>query len=459
MPPLSKKSSPACSRTILKSVNQTRFPVPSPSPEARPPLSSGADALDRSIVDAFLKNVPYHVYFKDRDSRFIALSASMVRLFGRQHASEIIGKSDFDFFAPAHAQPAFDDEQAIIRTGQPIIEKIEKETWPDGHVTWVSTSKMPLRNPQGEIVGTLGLSKDITAEKNMEQALEVTRKELMDASRMTGMAEVATGVLHNVGNVLNSLNVSATVLANGLRQSKAESLGKVATLLQEHAGDLELFLTRDPKGMRVPELLASLARHGTEEHQRLLQEIEALQKNVDHIKEIVSMQQNYATTVGLIEPLDAAGLMEDALRMNRSSLARHDVRIQREFDPVPPVLAERGKVLQILINLIRNSKFACDDGPNQADKVITLRVRSGPPGRILIDVQDNGIGIPAENLTRIFNHGFTTRAQGHGFGLHSSANAASELHGSLTVHSAGPGTGATFTLELPAAPVAVGDPS
>jgi signal transduction histidine kinase len=123
----------------------------------------------------------------------------------------------------------------------------------------------------------------------------------------------------------------------------------------------------------------------------------------------------------------------------------------RDFQPVPQILAERGKVLQILVNLIRNAKYAADDG-RHTDKVITLRITTGAPGRVHLAVQDNGVGIPAENLTRIFGHGFTTRKTGHGFGLHSSANAAKEMKGSLSVHSDGPGQGASFTLDLPATP-------
>jgi signal transduction histidine kinase len=284
----------------------------------------------------------------------------------------------------------------------------------------------------------------------MESALLEARKEAREASRMAGMAEVATGVLHNVGNVLNSLNVSATIIASGLRQSKTESLAKVSAMLEEHAADLGDFLTRDPKGKLVPGFLKSLSRHATEETARLMGEIASLQENINHIKEIVTMQQTYATMVGVLEPLDAASLFEDALRMNAAALLRHDVSVVREFQPVAPVLAERGKVLQILINLIRNAKYAMDES-RASGRILTARLEVGPADTVRFVVEDNGVGIPEENLTRIFSHGFTTRAHGHGFGLHSSALAAKELHGSLTVRSDGAGTGAAFTLELPSA--------
>jgi PAS domain S-box-containing protein len=425
-------------------------PTPSSTAALEP---TGDRALDRTLVTAFLENIPDNVYFKDRDSRFIAVSASMFKYHGFPGADELIGKTDFDLFDHAHAQPARQDEETIVNTGAPIIGKLEKETWADGHVTWVLTSKMPLRDEQGAIIGTFGISKDITKTKETEFALEKAQRQLVDASRLAGMAEVATGVLHNVGNVLNSLNVSASVIATGLRQSKSESLVKISELFHERRADLGEFLLNDPKGRRLPDLLASLAQHSVAERDRLLEELDSLQKNIDHIKEIVAMQQTYATMVGIVEPLSAEELMEDSLRMNAGALVRHAVRVIREFHTVSPILGEKGKVLQILVNLIRNAKYAADDG-GSPDKTVTLRIERGAPGRVLLTVQDNGVGIPAENLTRIFSHGFTTRENGHGFGLHSSANAAREMKGSLTAHSDGPGLGARFVLDLPEAPSA-----
>lgn len=419
------------------------------TPAIQPTLEAPPAPLDRALVSAFLEKIPDFVYFKDRSSRFIAVSHSLIRSLGGRTPADLIGRTDFDFFDSAHAQSAFDDEQEIIRTGREIFGRTEKRVARDGTVTWLQTNKLPLRNAAGDIVGTFGLSKDVTRTREMELALDEAHKELVDASRMSGMAEVATGVLHNVGNVLTSLNVSAAVIATGLRQSKAESLGKLGALLREHQPNLATFLTDDPKGRRVPEFLASLARHATDERARLLQEIGAIQKNIDHIMEIVSMQQAYATMLGTVEPLDPADLMEDALRMNADSLLRHDVQIERDFQPVPAILGEKAKVLQILVNLIRNARTACEES-QQAEKRLVLRICPGTRAdRVRLIVADNGVGIPADILTRIFAHGFTTRANGHGFGLHSAANAAREMKGTLTVESAGAGRGATFILDLP----------
>jgi PAS domain S-box-containing protein len=416
------------------------------------PLEERSTPLDHALVAAFLENIPDYVYFKDRDSRFIALSRSLARHLGGETAADIIGLTDADFFDATFAKAALNDEKRIIRTGQPLLGRLEHEVRLSGGSSWVLTNKLPLRDEAGEIIGTFGISKNVTKTKEMELELEKARRELVDASRVAGMAEVATGVLHNVGNVLNSLNVSASVIATGLRRSKADSLVRIAAMLREHQADLANFLTHNPKGKRIPEFVASLARHAIEERNRLLQEVTALQKNIDHIKEIVMMQQTYATIVGIVEPLDAVTMMEDALRMNGDSLTRNDLAIVRDFHLVPTILGEKAKVLQILVNLIRNAKHACDES-GHAEKRITLRIESGAtPDRVRLTVEDNGIGIPAENLTRIFGHGFTTRANGHGFGLHSSANSAREMKGSLSVHSDGPGRGACFTLEVPIAP-------
>jgi PAS domain S-box-containing protein len=410
---------------------------------------SSSSAVEQALVTAFLENVPDNVYFKDRESRFIAVSRSQLKVFNLKRVEDVLGKTDFDFFDEVHARPAFEDEQRVMRTGEPIIGKLEKETWPDGRITWVISHKMPLRDATGTIIGTFGISKDVTEARRTEEALETARKELMDASRIAGMAEVATGVLHNVGNVLNSLNVSATVIANGLRQSKVESLEKLGTLLRDQGPQLGTFLSVDPRGKRVPELVATLAAHFAEERTRLLSELQTLQEGIDHVKDIVAMQQAYATMVSVAEALEGATLMDDAVRMNSAALLRHDVRVVRDYRDAPPVLVEKGRVLQILVNLIRNAKYACDEG-SSAEKVITLRVVPHDE-KVDLVVEDNGIGIPAENLTQIFRHGFTTRANGHGFGLHSSAIAAREMRGTLAVHSDGVGKGARFTLTLPRA--------
>ena len=293
----------------------------------------------------------------------------------------------------------------------------------------------------------ISVTRDITERKRAQAELENLHKQLLDTSRQAGMAEIATNVLHNVGNVLNSVNISTGLIVESVKKSRASSLARVVGLLQEHAPDLGEFITHDSRGKHVPAHLAQLAVHLQAEQETNVRELELLRRNVDHIKEIVAMQQNYATFGGVKEMINIVSLVEDSLRLNEGALSRHRVEVIRELEPVPPLNLEKHKFLQIMVNLLRNAKHACQDS-ERADKQLTVRVANGE-GRIKISVIDNGVGIPPENLTRIFNHGFTTRKGGHGFGLHSGALAAKEMGGSLTFHSDGPGQGATFTLELP----------
>ena len=266
------------------------------------------------------------------------------------------------------------------------------------------------------------------------------------------MAEVATNVLHNVGNILNSVNISASLVAERLRQSKAAGVARLAALLLEQGERVGQFISEDARGKRVPEYLAALGEQLVADQRTALTELALLRENLEHIKDTVNMQQSYAKLCGVTETVEVVDLVEDSLRLNAGAFARHGVTVQREFGEVPAINVDKHKVLQILVNLVRNAKYACDDS-GRSDKQITLRIAPLLSG-VSIAVQDNGIGIPPQNMSRLFQHGFTTRAAGHGFGLHSGALAAQELGGTLRAESEGEGRGACFTLELPLSPPA-----
>jgi two-component system, NtrC family, sensor kinase len=292
------------------------------------------------------------------------------------------------------------------------------------------------------------LQHEVAERRSAETKLNLLHKQLLEVSRQAGMAEVATGVLHNVGNVLNSVNVSVTLMRDDVHKSKVGNLSKLASLLEEHTADLAAFLTADPKGQRVLGYLRQLADRLAEEHRETLQMMEEVAKHVEHIKEIVAMQQSYARVSGVRETLPASVLVEDALQINASALERHGITLERQFSEVPQVTVDKHKTLQILINLIGNAKYALSVSGRE-DRLLRLGIARNGNDTLKITVTDNGIGIPPENLTRIFSHGFTTKKNGHGFGLHSGALAAKEMGGSLSVQSDGIGRGATFTLELP----------
>jgi signal transduction histidine kinase len=289
----------------------------------------------------------------------------------------------------------------------------------------------------------------VAAKERARAELAEAQENLMLTSRQAGMAEVATGVLHNVGNVLNSVNVSSSVLTKRLQCCPLESVAKAAALLQKNQDQIAAFLAQDPKGRALPEYLQRLGQVLLEDKREMQSEIEQLSKNIDHIKIIVAMQQSYARLGGVLEELDPKDLLEDAIQINNASFERDEIQLFRDYQTVPPVMVDRHKVLQILVNLLSNAKHALREKPS--DRTLTLSLSAPGPDRVHIAVSDNGAGIGPENLSRIFSQGFTTRKDGHGFGLHSGAIAAKELGGSLAVHSEGIGRGATFTLQLPTA--------
>jgi signal transduction histidine kinase len=262
------------------------------------------------------------------------------------------------------------------------------------------------------------------------------------------MAEIATGVLHNVGNVLNSVNVSATVAAGRIGELRVDKLRAAVGLLDQHQDDLAGFLSRDPKGVRVISYLGKLGHQLEEDRQISLRELEQLCDHVGHIKQIVATQQSLAKVSGLIEKTSLAEVVEDAVRIVVPSFERHGIRLERKFEDLPDVPADKHQILQILLNLLRNAKEAIKESESRRKQIEVRLCRHGHD-RIRIEVRDSGIGLDREHLTRIFAHGFTTKRNGHGFGLHSGALAAKQMGGSLWAESEGRGQGASFILELP----------
>jgi C4-dicarboxylate-specific signal transduction histidine kinase len=300
----------------------------------------------------------------------------------------------------------------------------------------------------------LKLSREIAERQRAEQELAIIHQKLVDAAHRAGMAEIATDVLHNVGNVLNSVNVSCTLAAERLRNSHVPQVKRLAELLEQNAEHLTSFLTSDERGRQVPKFLNLLGDRLLAEQAAILREIDSLTKNVDHIKTIVAMQQSYAGISGVVEPVQLADLLEDAVKLNSSWLEKYSIEVIRQYDPLPETLVQKQKLLQVFVNLVQNARDALIES-GRPDPRLILRISQNGAARARIDVIDNGIGIPLECMTRIFTHGFTTKQSGHGFGLHSCANAAKEMGGQLVASSDGRGCGATFTLELPLKPVEV----
>ncbi len=287
----------------------------------------------------------------------------------------------------------------------------------------------------------------IAAQQERQQAHE----RLAELSRQAGMAEIASGVLHNVGNVLNSVVVSAALLAERLRGPRYERLRQAVELLPEAPDALLRFIADDVRGQRLPGYLRKLSEAFTLDQRDMLAELDRLSASIEHIKQIVRAQQRNAKVSVACAEFDLVDVLEDAVRLNALSLERHRIQIERDYAVRPHLRTDKHVVLQILVNVISNARTAVK--PNAADnRRIRLGLHSlvvGGQEGVRVSVTDNGVGIAPDHLTKIFNHGFTTRQDGNGFGLHNSANHAHMIGGVLTAHSAGLGRGATFDLDLP----------
>lgn len=392
---------------------------------------------------------PIGIVYADRSGKFLRFNQAFCALLGFDRG-EVVDGTIADFTCAEDVARVSTELERLWNGDIQVVDLEKRYISKDGATLWVRTTTALVREAGAAPEYSVEFLRDISARKETDQELERVNKQLMSASRQAGMAEVATNVLHNVGNILNSVNISASLVIERVKQSKAPGVSRLAALLQEKGAAVGEFLAHDERGKRIPEYLTSLGEQLTSDQKMALVELASLRDNLEHIKDTVAMQQSYAKLCGVTETIAVVDLVEDSLRLNAGAFVRHGVTLRREFSEVPPITVDKHKVLQILVNLVRNAKYACDES-GRSDKLLTLRIESAPAG-VRIYVIDNGVGIPAENISRLFTHGFTTRASGHGFGLHSGALAAQELGGSLRVTSDGPGCGATFILELPCRP-------
>jgi PAS domain S-box-containing protein len=434
-------------------------------------LRRQADAL-RQTNTALLHSMSDGVVVTDGERRLLLWNPEAERIFGEGLKEGTPLSSNFTdgCFLPDQRTPFPDDAHPLAQAarGEPsdhVEMFIHNARFPEG--LWLSVTARPLRQ-EGRLQGGVMVLRDITPAKRAEAALQrahdgleqkvmertaelrEAQRRLVAAAHEAGMAEVATSVLHNVGNVLNSINVGASLMSDRLMASRISGVKGVSELLRTHQADLASFF-RSQQGQLLPEYLEQLSEALAAERSELQKHLKALRDNIEHIRHIIVMQQGYARRAMFLEPVSPVELVEDALRINETSLRHEQVEIVREYQELPLSLFEKHKSLQILVNLVSNARHALAASPSRPRR-LTVRVNASGENRLRIQVIDNGQGISSENLSRIFNYGFTTRADGHGFGLHSSALAAQDMGGTLTVHSDGPGQGATFTLELPYEP-------
>jgi signal transduction histidine kinase len=297
---------------------------------------------------------------------------------------------------------------------------------------------------RGDEIGLLSREFD-----RMMDKLAESRAQNVRTARAAGMSEIATGVLHNVGNVLNSVNVSANLASRRTEQLSVRDLETMVGVLKENGGDLASFFANDPRAAHLLPFLEEVTSTLGDQRGSIAEELASLRTGIEHIAELVRAQQSYAGTKGVFESASLQEQLDAAVKMCAQAYgARDDIEIVREYGEVPRVRVDKHKLMEILVNLVQNARQALLESDTEPKRIV-LRTTLAPGGRARAEVCDNGPGIAPENLTRVFQHGFTTKKDGHGFGLHVSANAATEMSSTLRAQSDGIGKGATFVLEVP----------
>ncbi|OJH36815.1 ATP-binding protein [Cystobacter ferrugineus] len=396
-------------------------------------------------LSSLLENTEDVVCSIDLGGRIVTANRAFRHLYLQLHSREFRPGESLRELLPLEDPARWTERFQQVLGGHRV--RFEVKLTVRGHARVLDVSLGPIAGERGMPEGMTLFGKDVTASKEAESRLGEMHRNLIDVSRQAGMAEIATGVIHNVGNTLNSASVSAELVIQGLRGLRVSSVVKTLELLREHAGHLDAFLS-SAQGRQVPSYLEALGKELPTAKERLLEEMRALQESLENVKAVVLMQQEHARYLGVVEPVAVPQLIDDALRLQGRSFESLGIQVRREYGPVPLVMVDRHKLLQILLNLLNNARHALEDR-ERSNRRLTVRVSRTAQARLRIEVEDSGTGIAPEHLPRLFTQGFTTKKTGHGFGLHISALSARELGGSLSCTSPGPGQGATFTIEVP----------
>lgn len=277
---------------------------------------------------------------------------------------------------------------------------------------------------------------------------------LVESAHRAGRAEVASEVLHNVGNVLNTLNISISQLLELHDRSPVTTVCDVLHLMDQQGESLPQFLVGDARGRKIQQHLPLFEQLLLQERVQVQTELQTLQKQCLHLREIIASQQVHSQHAVLLESVALPVLAETAIDLAKESLQTHKIELQRCISTQETGSVAKTKLLQVMVNLIRNACEATANLPEQS-REIKVHLHSEPVRgqsmmrKVFFSADDNGQGIAADDLTRIFAYGFTTKTHGHGFGLHSCANAMAEMGGSISAFSPGLGQGATFTITFP----------
>ncbi len=409
-------------------------------------LASARDALATSkvYVDNVLRSMADSLLVIDANLTIGSVNTSLLALLGYGE-DELIGQSPGLIFGEEFSQGSIIENLLL----QGSVSGIESSFLTrDGRLIPISVSGSMMQDEQGQFQGLVCVAQDITARKRMEEEKLELHEQLLDTSRQLGMAEVASDVLHNVGNALNSINVSIGVVADLLKNSMVGDVGRISQLFHKHREDLGNYFSNNPKGKQIPAYLEKLSGQLMEEQRVAIAELARLRENAQNAQQCVAVKQDLAKVSGITEEISVIELVEEALTLNQELLETLQINVSREFQEIPQLIVDKHQVLEVMVEVIRN---ACQAMASVSTKQLIVRAKliPGPPDSVCLEVQDSGVGIASDDLIKIFGQGYNTKNGGRGMSLHSGALMAKNLGGALRAHSEGIGHGTTFSLELP----------
>jgi len=409
-------------------------------------LASARDELATSkvYVDNVLRSMADSLLVIDANLTIGSVNPSLLELLGYRE-DELIGQSPGLIFGEEFAQGSIIENLLL----QGSVSGIESSFLTrDSRLIPISVSGSMMQDEQGQFQGLVCVAQDITERKHMEEEKLQLHEQLLDTSRQLGMAEVASDVLHNVGNVLNSINVSIGVIADLLKSSMVGDVGRISQLFEKHREDLGTYFATNPKGKLIPAYLEKLSGQLLEEQRVTIAEIGRLRENAQHAQQCVAAQQDIAKIRGITEPISVVELVEEALAANQELLETSQIEVSREFHEIPQLIVDKHQVLEVMVDVIRNACQAMASVPTK-ELVVRAKLIPGPPDSVCLEVQDSGVGIVSGDLIKIFGQGYSAKNGGRGMSLHSGALMAKNIGGALRAHSEGVGHGATFSLDLP----------
>ncbi len=404
-------------------------------------------AILASMADALL--------VLDEDGKIETVNQATADLLGYSE-QELKSRSLWAIMADPPAQHRLGD---LVALNQELVLKTR-----DGVPIPTSFTGALLKLPDGGRGGFVGVARDLretvrllqekaTAEADRERAVELQKvqEQLVDVAHQAGMAEIATGIIHNIGNVLNSLSISTSEIRDVVSESRLGGLARLSALLSEHQDQLAEFLDT-AKGRKVLPFFHQLCEQLATEHARIGTEVQISLEKIENIRGIISVQQTYSKRSGLLAPVDLEELLTDCVTLEQEALREKGIELQWEIEPLPPVMTEKSKLMQVVINLLNNATEAIGAFESQApdDWSGTITMRLLPQGEFVqLEIADTGIGVDSDSGENLFSYGFTTKQDQLGYGLHYCANTIKQLGGTITHTSPGLGQGTTFICRLP----------